>query len=357
MPASDVASEIVGGSLAGVAVFDSSGRLAYSNDAFQQSSLLLALVDPAGYLADGSLEQVRRAVVQRGSAARPRAAVTSSGGQPLDVELIPLRAAPEWTALVVRPRGLGQDQSADQLTLSILVHELKGSLLLANESLEALIQIAESGPTELRAAVTRQARSVARLSALVQGLGDLSSAREMVRTRQPRTRVDLGRLVEEIGASYQELAAANGQQLDLQVDLAVPRIEGEPALLGRAIANLVDNALKYGSSARPVRLGLRRRGALAVVEVEDSGPGIDPEDQAKIFTEFVRLPGARAGQTPGSGLGLAVARRVAEAHGGRLSLESHPGVGSVFRLSFLLGREAVGSEDEAGGPHLGETSR
>jgi signal transduction histidine kinase len=352
--ASDVASEIVWDSLAGVAVLDSSGRLAYSNRAFRQSSLLLGLVDTRGYIADGSLEQVRRAVVHRGSAAGPRAATASSGGCPVDVELIPLRAAPEWTALVARPRDRYEDPGADQLTLGILAHELRGSLLPAHESLEALTQIAEAGTAELRAAIARQARSLARFSALVQGLGDLSSARELDRIRQLRTRVDLGRLVEEVGTQYQELATANGHQLELEIDLAVPPIEGQPALLGRAIANLVDNALKYGSPARPVRLRLRRRGALAVVEVADGGPGIDPADQARIFTEFVRLPEARAAQTPGSGLGLAVARRVAEAHGGRLSLESHPGVGSVFRLSFLLDREAQRSHVEGGSHHFGD---
>jgi signal transduction histidine kinase len=118
----------------------------------------------------------------------------------------------------------------------------------------------------------------------------------------------------------------------------VPAIDGHAELLARAIANLVDNALKYATAPGPIRLSLRRSGALAVVEVADSGPGIARADQPSIFTEFYRLPAARAARTPGTGLGLAVARRVAQAHGGRLSLESQVGAGSAFRLSFLLAR-------------------
>jgi signal transduction histidine kinase len=131
-----------------------------------------------------------------------------------------------------------------------------------------------------------------------------------------------------------------GLGLEVLVESQVPATEGHTELLTRAIANLVDNAVKYASRPGPIRLSLRRRGALAVVEVADSGPGIALIDHSDIFREFYRLPSARASRTPGTGLGLAVARRVAEAHGGRLSLESWPGVGSVFRLSFLLGRSA-----------------
>ncbi|MGA8426068.1 MAG: sensor histidine kinase, partial [Candidatus Dormiibacterota bacterium] len=150
--------------------------------------------------------------------------------------------------------------------------------------------------------------------------------------------VDLRMRVEDVANRYQDLAAMQGLGFEVTVEPHVPAIEGHTDLLTQAIANLVDNALKYASRPGPVRVSLRRRGALAVVEVADSGPGIELADQAAIFAEFHRLPAARASRTPGTGLGLAVARRVAEAHGGRLSLESQPGVGSVFRLSFLLGR-------------------
>jgi signal transduction histidine kinase len=338
VPASDVASEIVWGSLAGVAVFDHSGRLAYSNPTFRQSSLLSELVDGRGYLASAALEGVRREVVHRGDGSGPRSTRTVAGGHTLDVEVVPLKVAPEWTAMVIRGRGTDSDPSSDALTLSLLVHELRGPLLLAQESLEVLTQLADGSPAELRDAVARQGRSLTRLTGLVQGLSDLSRARALDRTRHSWTAVDLARQVDDVAEIYRELAVARGFDLVVALERDVPAIDGHAELLARAIANLVDNALKYASAPGPIRLSLRRSGALAVVEVADSGPGIAQADQPSIFTEFYRLPAARAARTPGTGLGLAVARRVAQAHGGRLSLESQVGAGSAFRLSFLLAR-------------------
>lgn len=336
IPASDVASEIVWGSLAGVAVFDHAGRLAYSNPSFQQSILLKGLVDSRGYLVSAALEAVRREVIDRGGS--PRSISSTTGSQTLEVEVLPLKVAPDWTALVARARDPDGDSAADGLTLSLLVHELRGPLLAAQESLEVLTQLTDEIPATLRDAVARQGRSLARLTALVQGLTALNLARDLDRTRHAWTPVDLARQVEEVAALYRDLAAANGFDLAVSVERDLPTIDGHAELLARAIANLVDNALKYASRAGPIRMSLERRGALAVVEVADSGPGIAPEDQAAIFLEFHRLPAARAAGTPGTGLGLAITRRVAQAHGGRLSLESLPGGGSTFRLSFLLGR-------------------
>jgi hypothetical protein len=148
--------------------------------------------------------------------------------------------------------------------------------------------------------------------------------------------VDLAEQVQEIALVYTDLAQSRGFELVVDVEPDVPAIQGNGELLARAISNLVDNALKYATPTGPVRLALGRHGALAVVEVADSGPGIAPEDQAAVFREFFRLAADRATNAPGTGLGLAVAKRVAEAHGGRLSLESWPGIGSTFRLSFLL---------------------
>ncbi|MGH7642154.1 MAG: sensor histidine kinase [Candidatus Dormibacteria bacterium] len=334
--ASDVAGEIVWAGLAGVAVFDHAGRLAYSNRAFSQSSRLTALVDGRGYLVDPDLEGARRSAVHRG--AKSGAQRIPSAGSTLDFEVIPLQAAPEWTAIVVRPQVLADERDSEALSLSLLLHELRGPLLLAQESLEVLTQLVGDSPVEFKSAVSRQSRSIARLTGLVQGLADLSRARDLDRGGEAWSSVNLAEQVEEVAEIYRDLASARGFELIVKADRAAPPIHGHSELLARAIANLVDNALKYGTSPGRVRLAMRESGALLVVEVADSGPGIAACDQATIFTEFHRLPAARAAQIPGTGLGLAVARRVVEAHGGRLSLESQPGFGSTFKLSFLAGR-------------------
>jgi len=334
-----VSSEIVWNSEAGVAVFDQSGRLAYSNPAFQGTPALSEVVDSRGYLTSAAIEGARRQVVHHGPSGGTRSTTSIQADRVLDVEVLPLKAAPEWTAMVLRART-SADYQSDSLALGLLVHELREPLLTAHESLERLTQLTQGSDAELRTAVARQGRSLTRLTALVQALRDLSLAHGLEESRASWTSVDLGMQVDEVAGRYQDLAAMRGLSFEVVVEAHVPAIEGHTELLTRAIANVVDNAVKYASCPGSVRLSLRRRGALAVVEVADSGPGIALVDQIEIFREFYRLPAARASRTPGTGLGLAVARRVAEAHGGRLSLESGPGVGSVFRLSFLLGRGA-----------------
>ncbi len=334
---SDVSSEIVWNSEAGVAVFGQTGRLEYSNPAFRRSRILSGLVDSRGYLSNAGLEKARRQVVQNGTLARSLSTSLELADHTVDVEVLALKVAPEWTAIVLRGRS-AEAQAGDSLGLSMLVHELREPLLLAHESLERLTQLVQNSGVEMRDAVARQGRSLARLTALVQALRDLSLAHGLDGSHSSWTAVDLGRRVDDVASRYRDLAGMRGLTLDVTIESEVPAIDGDAELLTRAIANLVDNALKYATPTGPVRVSLQRRGALAVIEVADSGPGIALGDQAAIFTEFYRLPSSRASRTPGTGLGLAVARRVAEAHGGRLSLQSGAGVGSIFRLSFLLGR-------------------
>ncbi|MGC1909760.1 MAG: hypothetical protein WA809_09205, partial [Candidatus Dormiibacterota bacterium] len=186
VPATDVASEIFWRSLAGVAVFDQSGRLAYSNPAFRETPGLSSLVDGRGYLSSPALEAARRDAVRRGGRRGMRCA-TAEADLPLEVEVVPLNVAPEWTALTIRDATIESDFASDSLILPMLIHELRGPLLLAQESLEELTQLSAGSQPDLQDAVARQGRSLARLTGLVQGLADLSRARDLGRTRQSWT--------------------------------------------------------------------------------------------------------------------------------------------------------------------------
>jgi signal transduction histidine kinase len=111
-----------------------------------------------------------------------------------------------------------------------------------------------------------------------------------------------------------------------------PGLDADPALLRRALDNLLDNARKYADGPAPVRLLARRVDGGLEVEVRDQGVGIDPADLPRIFTPFFRSDRSRARGTGGVGLGLALARRIVEAHGGSISVESAPGRGTAVRL-------------------------
>jgi signal transduction histidine kinase len=127
-------------------------------------------------------------------------------------------------------------------------------------------------------------------------------------------------------------AAAPDRPLEVEAAPDLPGLDADPALLRRALDNLLDNARKYADGPAPVRLLARRVDGGLEVEVRDQGVGIDPADLPRIFTPFFRSDRSRARGTGGVGLGLALARRIVEAHGGSISVESAPGRGTAVRL-------------------------
>ena len=104
-------------------------------------------------------------------------------------------------------------------------------------------------------------------------------------------------------------------------------MRGDPAALGRALANLVENAERHGPAGGRIRVAARREGDRAVLEVDDDGPGIAPADAPQAFDRFWR--GDAADRPPGTGLGLAIVRATAERHGGSVSV-----AGARFRLEL-----------------------
>jgi len=116
--------------------------------------------------------------------------------------------------------------------------------------------------------------------------------------------------------------------LELQDDVMV---QGDPALLGRLLQNLIDNAFKYGRPDGHVWVSVSRRDREVLLNVRDNGTGIPPEEQEKIWQRFYQVDPSRSGES-GAGLGLAMVRQIAQLHGGSMTLESVLDVGSSFTL-------------------------
>jgi signal transduction histidine kinase len=135
-------------------------------------------------------------------------------------------------------------------------------------------------------------------------------------TREPRVRVDLAALVqgllEDMEALGSDVAYDGPDSLVIEARLGV---------LKRALANLIDNAIKYGKTAR---VTLATLGSDAIITIDDDGPGIAEADRERVFAPFVRLEASRSRDTGGSGLGLAVARAAIRAHGGDIGLANRP---------------------------------
>ena len=171
------------------------------------------------------------------------------------------------------------------------------------------------------------ARETDRMSRLVADL--LTLARSDAGQAPQRCQLDLGAIVLDV--YQQQRSLASGVTLSLG-EWEQVEVEADPDRLKQAVLNLVDNALRYTPAGGAVTLDLRRSNDEAAVEVRDTGIGVPPEHQERIFERFYRVDQPRARQTGGTGLGLAIAREIAIAHGGRIELTSEPGVGSTFSL-------------------------
>jgi signal transduction histidine kinase len=108
-------------------------------------------------------------------------------------------------------------------------------------------------------------------------------------------------------------------------------LQGWPTLIERAVDNLVRNALRFNPQGQPIEISAQREPGQIVLSVRDHGPGVAPEHLAQLGEPFFRAPGQEAA---GHGLGLAIARKAAERHGGSLVLENHPQGGFVARLEL-----------------------
>lgn len=130
-----------------------------------------------------------------------------------------------------------------------------------------------------------------------------------------------------------EAEQAEAQKITVETDLeADVRVQGDETMLMRLFINLTENAIRYGRPGGQVRLTLRREKDQAVAAVTDDGIGIAPEHLDKIWQRFWQADPARS--DGGAGLGLAMVRWIAEAHGGHVQVESTPGAGSTFTVSI-----------------------
>lgn len=145
-----------------------------------------------------------------------------------------------------------------------------------------------------------------------------------------REPVSLGAVAEELGRDMEALATEH--HITLRVDAQPVEVEGDRYRLRQLGAILLDNAIKFTEPGGHVDLHCTRSGKWVEFSVSDTGPGIPDHLHSKIFDRFVRADAARTRATGGAGLGLAIAKWIAEAHGGRISVESQTGAGTKFTV-------------------------
>jgi len=216
-------------------------------------------------------------------------------------------------------------------------HELRSPLTVLRGDLDVALR-RERSPQEYRETLERMREEVDRMTALAENLLVLARADAGL----PATSladVDLADLAERVVERAARQAEAVG--IVLTAEAAPAPVRGDAALLERAVGNLVENAVRYVPRGSRVTVRCARSGGLAALDVEDDGPGIPAEHAPLVFERFYRGDPAR-GRDAGTGLGLPIARAIAEAHGGRLTLE-RASPGTLFRLTLPSAHEALPS--------------
>jgi signal transduction histidine kinase len=149
-----------------------------------------------------------------------------------------------------------------------------------------------------------------------------------------------GALVRELVAEFREKAAVQGYRVEMNGDGTYPLIRADREALCLALRNLLDNAVKYSPDTRVIWVETAHEGNRLAIGVRDRGMGIPASEQKDIFKKFVRGAGSREARIPGTGIGLAIARLIVEAHDGEIRLVSEPGKGSTFTVLLPLEKKA-----------------
>ncbi|MSO79382.1 MAG: HAMP domain-containing histidine kinase [Acidimicrobiia bacterium] len=243
----------------------------------------------------------------------------------VDVELLGddelERLATSFNAMLA---ALDESLTAQRRLVADASHELRTPITSLRTNIEVLAREGELSADDrerLRRDIDGQ---LVELSALVGGVIDLA------RGEEPVEHVASVRL-DEVVSEAVENAEFHWPAVQFETRLTPATVTGVPDRIGLAVTNLLDNAGKWSPEGATVEVTV----AGSEVSVRDHGPGVDPADVPFVFDRFWRAPAARS--LPGSGLGLAIVRQVAEAHGGRATVEAAEGGGARFRVSFAPG--------------------
>lgn len=212
---------------------------------------------------------------------------------------------------------------AQQHFVADAAHELRTPLAALRLQAQSLDRA--DNPDARRVAVARLTAGIDRATRLVEQLLVLARQEATAAEGAVSRPVDLADLARRTVADLAGVAAAKG--VDLGVQQADPAtVEGQPDALQILLRNLVDNAVKYTPGGGTVDISVQHEGQKIVVQVEDSGPGIPPEERERVFDRFYRVAGSDAA---GSGLGLAIIKAIAERHGATLALDASQRLGGL----------------------------
>jgi signal transduction histidine kinase len=254
--------------------------------------------------------------------------------------LAPVRAERDGSLLgiVTVVRDVSAEHTIRQLReelVAVIAHDLRSPIAAISLSLQNVLRNRTDGEEVVQvpaAAIERSLRSARRLGEMVGELLDASRV-ELGNLPLERSDVDLGAFVAQLADDL--LPSLRGHQVVVDRPPRPIITSIDRGRMSQVVTNLLDNASKYGRPGTPIRVTLREEGRDAHLSVADQGAGISPADLPKLFDRFFQAHRARQ-QKGGLGLGLYITKGIVDAHGGELTVESVPDVGSTFHVRLPL---------------------
>ena len=212
-------------------------------------------------------------------------------------------------------------------------HELRTPLTIMRGELELALRSTKS-PEEYRRILESSLEEIMRMTSIIDNLLTLAKADQGIYHAE-FSEVDLHAMVEELFEDSELLAQPKHISVELKANAPIT-IVGDRVRLRQLFLNLIDNAIKYTPEGGKVTLGVEQQNGSAIFQVEDTGIGIPPEELEKVFDRFYRVDKARSRELGGSGLGLSIAKWIAELHRGTIGVKSEVRKGSTFTVTLPI---------------------
>lgn len=212
-------------------------------------------------------------------------------------------------------------------------HEFRTPLTTLRQLAEMLVKGRVSSDARRQLFYDQMLRESERMQRMVEGLLNFGSM-EAGELQYRFATIDSESFVRDIVADFEKSIEGRGYRVEMTSSGGAPLIRADGELLARVFWNLLDNAVKYSPDHNDIRVELTAVDGGVNVSVHDHGAGIAASEQQTIFDKFVRGEAAKTANVQGTGVGLAMARQIVTAHGGRISVVSQPGQGSVFTVSL-----------------------
>ncbi len=328
---------ILAGMVEGVIVVDAHARLQLVNDAARQMLKLDEVAAGRPYVETIRLPAIAELVASVLVGRTPGALELSPPRDPS--RTIMARAAPAAGAaihgVILVLLDITDLRRADQIRRDFVAnvsHELRTPLTAIRGYVEALSD-GDASSEESRRFLDIIARHTQRMERLVKDLLRLARLDAGQETLE-LSACDARGLAQAVAADLAPAAESRSQRIDVTVAPGAETVRADAAKLHDALRNLVANAITYSPEQAAIRIDVGREGSRSAISVSDEGPGIPPDDLARVFERFYRVDKSRARDPGGTGLGLAIVKHLVELHGGTARAENRPGGGARFVITL-----------------------